>query len=1103
MNIQNNFLKGRMNKSLDERLLPPGEYRDALNIEVSSVEGTNVGAVKNVQGNSQLTTLEYDAGLGPVPLSPDAVCIGAISDDSRGVMYWFVHSPTDGVDMIVSYNEKISALTYHVISTTILNFNPQYLITGINLVDDLLIWTDNYNQPRKININRSYPYPVLGFDQITEQDISLIVTPPIQSPGISFDIEVGFEDYMVDKFICFAYRYKYLDGEYSALSQFTDAAFVPKGFSFDSGTTFTNSGMTNLFNKVNISIDVGSSNVVGIDLCFKLNDSNIINLIEKFDKASMGWPDSTTQVVSFSAGQIFGTLTESELLRVYDNVPRKARAQTLMGNRIMFGNYVDGYDITSSTGEPINIDYTVSVQSEAVVPAGAVSNGGSTDNTSYTAAPVQPATAIFNELNMDFTGITFQTGDVLGIQLQMIAAETYNGIGLPQAVNPTPFVIFTAITLQNDYVNAAAFAASAEFLAGIGTALNIQPIATACQGATLSDKFACAATNVLGVSLAKTGYGFAATTPNEPIIITSPVLANPDIIRLTIPVMQFGPAGPGSYWQYYAYLNNFTLPVGLSTSITYVKSHKNKSLHTSRSYDLGMVYMDEFGRNTTVLVCETNSVFVDPVFSVNRNYLRAEINHFPPPWASRYKFVIKESSGAYNTVYTDEYYQTAALGYWFRLEGQNQLIPRVGEYLIPKLDGGGALTTYARVEVLDLQSQPSAFIASAPAGLYMKLPVGAFDPGSGTDLLVFETESSDVIESLYYEGSQSFAIVGGLHQGNIQNQTSLLPAICDLSFFNCLSFGNGVEGYKIEDGITSRSLVLGNRFNAESEENYEETRRGSSITYSGVYRGEANLNKLNQFNLALANYKDIERVFGSIQTLFGRQTDVLVLQEDKISYVLAGKNLLSDAAAGGSITSVPEVLGTQMARLEDYGIGLNPESFASFGYEKYFTDAKRGAVIRLMGSSYSNDQLEVVSEYGMGSWFRDRFIETTDKQKLGSYDPFLDQYILSIKDVPVESPEIVVGCGTYIESSVSSDPMVFYLDAGTKIGNIQLVYTIGLIAGAIDFVADFNGTVVSTGPVTTSGTLIVNKLTAYPTRIAVQVVPSLGGGNFTLQIICP
>ena len=88
MNIQNNFLKGRMNKSLDERLLPPGEYRDALNIEVSSVEGTDVGAVKNVRGNSQLTTLEYDG-----EAIVDAVCIGAVSNDSKGVIYWFVHAP--------------------------------------------------------------------------------------------------------------------------------------------------------------------------------------------------------------------------------------------------------------------------------------------------------------------------------------------------------------------------------------------------------------------------------------------------------------------------------------------------------------------------------------------------------------------------------------------------------------------------------------------------------------------------------------------------------------------------------------------------------------------------------------------------------------------------------------------------------------------------------------------------------------------------------------------------------------------------------------------------------------------------------------------------
>lgn len=78
-----------MNKSLDERLLPPGEYRDAYNIEVSSVEGNNIGSVKNVRGNTQLVTLEYDGDT----LSADAVCIGAASDDTKGVIYWFVHDP--------------------------------------------------------------------------------------------------------------------------------------------------------------------------------------------------------------------------------------------------------------------------------------------------------------------------------------------------------------------------------------------------------------------------------------------------------------------------------------------------------------------------------------------------------------------------------------------------------------------------------------------------------------------------------------------------------------------------------------------------------------------------------------------------------------------------------------------------------------------------------------------------------------------------------------------------------------------------------------------------------------------------------------------------
>ena len=68
----------------------------------------------------------------------------------------------------------------------------------------------------------------------------------------------------------------------------------------------------------------------------------------------------------------------------------------------------------------------------------------------------------------------------------------------------------------------------------------------------------------------------------------------------------------------------------------------------------------------------------------------------------------------------------------------------------------------------------------------------------------------------------------------------------------------------------------------------------------GIFNDGSNLNKLNEFNLGLANFKGLEDIYGPIQILDGRKTDILVLQEDKISYVLSGKNLLSDAAAGGA-----------------------------------------------------------------------------------------------------------------------------------------------------------------------------------------------------------
>ena len=176
--LQRNFIKGKMNKSLDERLVPNGEYIDALNIRVGSTELSEIGAVENSKGNTRLTELDLVAkakaaphNLTAYPLSNQAKCIGAFEDSANETIYWFVTDPahtgpqvTNKLDLIVSYNTNKNSVTYHVISVddggnvnTTLNFNSQYLITGVNKIDDLLFFTDNYNQPRVINVTTDYP----------------------------------------------------------------------------------------------------------------------------------------------------------------------------------------------------------------------------------------------------------------------------------------------------------------------------------------------------------------------------------------------------------------------------------------------------------------------------------------------------------------------------------------------------------------------------------------------------------------------------------------------------------------------------------------------------------------------------------------------------------------------------------------------------------------------------------------------------------------------------------------------------------------------------------------------------------------------------------
>ena len=153
--IKNTFLKSKMNKDLDDRILPNGEYRDARNISVGRSEDNNVGALENVIGNNLVTGTDIRSGL---------TVIGILNDNSNDKLFLFLtdyldpdaknptNAPSTSKHYIYSY-DNVSGNYTLLVQGEFLNFSKTNPIIGINLVENLLFWTDNRNQPRKINVN--------------------------------------------------------------------------------------------------------------------------------------------------------------------------------------------------------------------------------------------------------------------------------------------------------------------------------------------------------------------------------------------------------------------------------------------------------------------------------------------------------------------------------------------------------------------------------------------------------------------------------------------------------------------------------------------------------------------------------------------------------------------------------------------------------------------------------------------------------------------------------------------------------------------------------------------------------------------------------------
>ena len=192
--IKNTFLKSKMNKDLDDRLLPNGEYRDAQNISVGKSEDADVGALENIIGNAIATpALPYDSSCSIIgyyvdkvnnriitfvtnytdldPTSPTYVSQANLSTPTPTPLYE-CH--------ICVFNQNTNSYT-SIVSGDFLNFSTTDKVLGVSLIEQLLFFTDNRNQPRKININTALQFINEGSQYYTsESQISVAKYNPYE-----------------------------------------------------------------------------------------------------------------------------------------------------------------------------------------------------------------------------------------------------------------------------------------------------------------------------------------------------------------------------------------------------------------------------------------------------------------------------------------------------------------------------------------------------------------------------------------------------------------------------------------------------------------------------------------------------------------------------------------------------------------------------------------------------------------------------------------------------------------------------------------------------------------------------------------------------------
>ena len=331
-----------LNSDTDQKLVKSVEMTDNLNVRVSNNDEGTAGVLKNVKGTTELAPKTvFDA----FPSGENRV-IGSVSNEKNNEVLFFLWNSNNAhgiyrIDTLSDSFEKIY-------EDTVLNFSKLSFVDADIVMNEqeetLLYWTDNINPPMKINVNRflsgDYPASVSsGTDEEKLLSLTVAKRPPLSAPSYNIvnNPDLGYSN-IFQKNFQFAYQYKYKDGEVSALSPFSSLSVSASQFK----DGFITESAKDFYNQIDVYVRHSEGDVDEIIVYARNGNTGAFFEIETIQNVN----GSSVATVNFTDNKVSRYLSNDELNKSYDNVPQKAKSLCIANNRLMFGNFVEGYENT-------------------------------------------------------------------------------------------------------------------------------------------------------------------------------------------------------------------------------------------------------------------------------------------------------------------------------------------------------------------------------------------------------------------------------------------------------------------------------------------------------------------------------------------------------------------------------------------------------------------------------------------------------------------------------------------------------------------------------------------------------------------------------------